>query len=136
MTILLDANVLIALTVADHVHHLQAEQWLAGRRSQGFATTPSTQGTLLRHLIRNAVPASSALQLLTLTTADPRHTFWPDDQPYDAAMLRGVIGHRQVTDAYLAGLARHRQSRIATFDAGFAAGYGDIVELIAVEIAD
>ena len=130
MTILLDANVLIALTVADHAHHSQAEQWLAGQHSQEFATTPITQGTLLRHLIRNAVPAASALELLTLTTADPRHSFWPDDLPYDAATLRGVIGHRQVTDAYLAALARHRQSRIATFDAGFAARHGDIAELL------
>jgi len=130
VTILLDANVLIALTVADHAHHPQAEQWLASQPNQEFATTPMTQGTLLRHLIRNAVPAASALELLTLTTADPRHTFWPDDVPYDFATLRGVVGHRQVADAYLAAIVRRRQSRIATFDAGFAASHGDIAELI------
>lgn len=130
MTFLLDANVLIALTVADHAHHPYAEQWLAQQHSQEFATTPITQGTLLRHLIRNAVPAASALELLTLTTTDPRHTFWPDDLPYDSATLRGVVGHRQVTDAYLAALTRRRQSRIATFDAGFAASHSDIAELI------
>ncbi len=130
MTTLLDANVLIALTVADHVHHEQAEQWLARQPIQEFATTPITQGTLLRYLIRNAVPTASALELLALTTADPRHTFWPDDVPYDSASLRGVIGHRQVTDAYLAAMARRRRSRLATFDAGFAASHSDIAELI------
>lgn len=41
MTTLLDANVLIALVVADHVHHDPAEVWLAG--SPGlFATCPIT----------------------------------------------------------------------------------------------
>lgn len=130
MTTLFDSNVLIALTVADHVHHVQAEQWLARQPIQEFATTPITQGTLLRHLIRNAVPAVSALELLALTTADARHTFWADDVPYDSATLRGVVGHRQVTDAYLATMARRRQGRIATFDAGFAASHSDIAELI------
>ena len=130
MTILLDANVLIALTVADHAHPPQAEQWVASQPTQEFPATPIFQGTLLRHLIRNAVPATSAFELLTRTTADPRHTFWPDDLPYDSATLRGVVGHRQVTEAYLAAMVRRRQSRIATFDTGFATGHGDIAELV------
>jgi len=35
-----------------------------------------------------------------------RHVFWPDDRPYDGVALRGVIGHRQVIDGYLAALSR------------------------------
>ena len=132
MTTLLDANVLIALTVADHIHHARATQWLAGQASQAFATTPITQGALLRHLIRNSVPAAIAVELMTQTTADARHVFWSDDVPYDDVMLRGLIGHRQVTDAYLAALARNQGGRIATFDAGFAASHNDIAELIAM----
>ena len=130
MTILLDANVLIALTVADHIHHPRASRWFAAQPARTFATTPITQGTLLRYLIRNPVPAATAIELMTRTTADARHVFWPDNVPYDLAMLRGVVGHRQVTDAYLAALARTRGGRIATFDAGFAASHGDIAELI------
>lgn len=130
MTILLDGNVLIALTVEDHLHHIQAETWMAGQTPVEFATTPITQGTLLRLLIRNSVRAADAIELMTRTTADPRHTFWADDCPYDDKTLRGVIGHRQVTDAYLASLARHRGGRIATFDSGFAATHPDVAELI------
>ena len=130
MTVLLDGNVLIALTVADHVHHAQAERWLADRPTQTFATAPITQGTLLRILIRNSVSAIDAIALMTSTTTDPRHTFWADDLPYDSMTLRGVIGHRQVTDSYLASLARKRGGRIATFDAGFAASHHDVAELI------
>lgn len=44
--------------------------------------------------------------------------------------MAGVIGHRQVADAYLAGLARARGGRLATFDAGLAALHPDVAELV------
>lgn len=45
MTVLLDANVLIALVVAEHVHHDAAADWLMASDT-GFATCPMTQGSL------------------------------------------------------------------------------------------
>jgi predicted nucleic acid-binding protein len=42
----------------------------------------------------------------------------------------GVIGHRQVTDAYLAALARQRGGRLATFDAGLAQLHPDVAQLV------
>lgn len=42
----------------------------------------------------------------------------------------GVIGHRQVTDAHLAALARHHGGRVAILDRGFAALHDDVVDLI------
>lgn len=51
MTVLLDAKVLIALLVADHIHHDAAEVWFGGMGT-GFATCPITQGSLLRLLVR------------------------------------------------------------------------------------
>jgi uncharacterized protein len=91
---------------------------------------PITQGTLLRLLIRNGIPADDAIELLEATTVHPNHRFWTDDAPYDSAVVSGVIGHRQVTDAYLAAQARLRNARLATFDAGLAAAHPDVVELI------
>jgi predicted nucleic acid-binding protein len=44
--------------------------------------------------------------------------------------MDGVIGHRQVTDAYLAQLARQHNARLATFDAGLAALHSDVADLI------
>jgi predicted nucleic acid-binding protein len=44
MTTLLDASVLIALVVADHVHHEPAEEWLSSAGTI-FATCPITQGS-------------------------------------------------------------------------------------------
>jgi uncharacterized protein len=107
VTVLLDANVLIALLVEDHVHHGAAEDWFVGI-SGSFATCPITQGSLMRLLIREGQEASAAQEILTGTVADPRHEFWPDDVPYSAVPTQGIIGHRQVTDAYLARLARAR----------------------------
>lgn len=43
--VLLDANVLVALAVADHEMHDRAASWL-GRRE--FALCPITEGALLR----------------------------------------------------------------------------------------
>ncbi|GLY63497.1 hypothetical protein [Amycolatopsis taiwanensis] len=44
--------------------------------------------------------------------------------------LNGVLGHRQVTDAYLAQLARAHGGRLATFDPGLATLHTDIADLL------
>ena len=61
------------------------------------------------------------------------HEFWPDDLSYQDVPVRGVIGHRQVTDAYLAQLARKNKGRVATFDKGFAGLHPDVTDLIPTE---
>lgn len=129
MTVLLDANVLIALLVDDHVHHRAAENWFIDM-SGNFATCPITQGSLMRLLIREGQPAAAARAVLNGTLADPRHEFWADDVPYTDVSIRGMIGHRQVTDAYLAQLARAHESRLATFDQAMAKLHHDVVELV------
>lgn len=129
MTTLLDANVLVALLVADHVHHDPAEDWLS-RYSGAFATCPITEGTLVRLLIRQGQTAQDAQAVLDGLSANPRHEFWPDSVAYAHVDLRGTIGHRQVTDAYLAQLARTRQGRLATFDHGLAELHRDVTDLV------
>jgi toxin-antitoxin system PIN domain toxin len=129
VTVLLDANVLIALLVEDHVHHVAAENWFIGMRGK-FATCPITQGSLMRLLIREGQSASTAQEILTGTTANPQHEFWPDDIPYTDVPTQGIIGHRQVSDAYLAQLARAHESRLATFDQAMAKLHHDVAELV------
>lgn len=131
MTTLLDANVLIALVVADHVHHDAAEEWL--ERTPGrFAACPITQGSLVRLLLREGKPAEVALTVLSALGTDERYEFWPDDIAYSHVPMAGVVGHRQVTDAYLAQLARQRDGRLASFDRGLAELHDDVVDLVAV----
>lgn len=129
MTLLLDANVLVALCAADHVHHDLTSIWFA-QTHEPFATTPITQGSALRFLLREGVDVASALEVLRSVTGHRRHEFWPDDVPFSADMLRGVIGHRQVTDAYLANQARRRGGKIATLDKGLVALHADVATLV------
>jgi uncharacterized protein len=126
---LLDANVLIALLVDDHVHHASAERWFAGLTGN-FATCPITQGSLTRLLIRAGQPAETARVILAGTAAHPRHEFWPDDVSYADVPTRGIVGHRQVTDAYLAQLARAHGARLATFDQALAKLHTDVADLV------
>jgi uncharacterized protein len=132
VTVLLDANLLIALVVADHVHHQAAESWLAGQTDR-FATCPITQGSLMRLLIRQGQPADTATTAVRGMSSHPRHDFWSDDVSYTDVRTSGVIGHRQVTDAYLAQLARARGGRLASFDQGLAELHRDVVDLIPTE---
>lgn len=128
-TTLLDANVLIALLVADHVHHDAAESWFV-RLPDRFATCPITEGSLIRLMIRQGQPADAAQAVISTVALDTRHEFWPDTISYSGVLLQGVIGHRQVTDAYLAQLARARSGRLATFDKGLATLHHDVAELV------
>ena len=128
MTDLLDANVLIALGDAEHVHHEAVEDWFV--RSLSFATCPVTQGALLRHSLRRGAELSEATEVLSSLTSSDRHEFWPDDLGHSDVHLRGVVGHRQVTAAYLAGLSRARGGRLATLDRGLALLHPDVALLI------
>ena len=128
MTVLLDANLLIALHDEDHVHHDVAEEWSGGVGP--MATCPITQGAVVRHLLRRGRTVADAARALDSLTGSGRYEFWPDDLPYAAVDLAGIVGHRQVTDAYLAGLARVRSGRLATLDRGLAALHADVAVLI------
>ncbi len=122
VTCLLDGNVLVALIDRSHVHHPAAIRWFAAHAG-GFATCPITQGTLVRLLMRfgAVADAAGAVAVLQQLCRHPQHEFWADDIGYADIAWTGVLGHRQVTDAYLAELARHRGARLATFDRGLAA---------------
>jgi len=129
VTVLLDANVLIALLVDDHVHHASAETWFAGL-ADGIATCPITQGSLMRLLVREGQTADAASSVIRGVAADPRHEFWPDDVAYTDVPTAGIVGHRQVTDAYLAQLARSRGCRLATFDQAMVRLHADVAEQV------
>jgi len=121
---LLDVNVLVALFDPDHVHHEAAHDWLADRATEGWATCPVTESGFIRVLANPQYagvlvrPASLARHLGRFRRAS-RHEFWPadvsllDTQLFD---LSRAVGHRQLTDVYLLGLAVSRGGVLATFD--------------------
>ena len=130
--VLLDGNVLVALANEAHVHHAAARRWFLAEKSP-YATCPITQGTLLRLLQITGMVAkpSEAVMVLRGFVEHPRHRFWPDDLGYLQIDWQGVLGHRQVTDAYLVALAKKHGGRLATFDKGLAALHKGVAELVA-----
>lgn len=129
MTALLDANVLIALVVSEHVHHDAAAEWLSVSGT-GFATCPITHGSLVRFLVRTGQSAAAAREVVSAVESANRHEFWPDSVSFADVEVGGVVGHRQVTDAYLAQLARSRKGQLATLDSGLAHLHSDVAVLI------
>ena len=128
-TYLLDANVLIALTVAEHEHHGRTSTWSAG--IERFAVCPVVEGALVRFLIRIGESARVAQDLLRAIHAVPGCEFWPDSPSYVTTDLGEVRGHRQVTDAYLVGLAAARTDAfLATLDQGLVQSWPDRTVLI------
>ncbi|MFT4189225.1 MAG: PIN domain-containing protein [Aeromicrobium sp.] len=125
---LLDANVLIALTITDHEHHDVAARWAADVHH--FALCPISEGALARFLIRVGESPATVRAVVSALHASPRCVFWPDSISYADAGLDHVIGHRQVTDAYLVSLAAHHGGTLATFDQGVASAQPEKVELI------
>ena len=123
---LLDVNLLIALAWPSHVHHELAQAWFARTRRAGFRTCPVTEAGFVR-ISSNpkfspvAATPADALALLDQITRLPEHEFWPDDLSLQAALSKIrplVASHRQITDAYLAGLATSHGGILATLDRG------------------
>jgi len=126
---LLDTNLLIALLWPSHERHDRALKWFTRHRAKGWATCPFTQAGFVRIVSnpafsRDAVRPHEAIQVLTANTAANDHIFWTDDLPLaDAVAFAGVrlIGHQQMTDAYLLGLAIRHGGMLATLDHRIAA---------------
>lgn len=129
ITYLLDANVLIALIAREHVHHERVSSWAAEVRS--FALCPIVEGALIRFAVRLGASAAEAQQSLSLVRQRQGYEFWSEELSYGDADLHGVLGHRQVTDAYLASLVAGRSgSLLATLDQGLAAARPKVTLLI------
>lgn len=133
MIVLLDASVLIACV--DDVHLIHRDAWTALDRLPNdakIATCAITQLALLRYLMRfhESLCIDHAIALLSAVTRGPRHLFLKQEVEPAHGRWFGVIGHAQVTDAYLADIARANGAKLLTADRGMAALHHDVAELI------
>ena len=123
---LLDANLLIALTHAAHIHHAEAHAWFAERPKRPWASCALTQLAFVRltsiaQVVGEHITPEQAMQALAAMAAQPQHSYWAESpEPLTMATLNSaaLVGHRQVTDAYLLGLAAHQRQCLATLDRG------------------
>lgn len=124
---LLDVNILLALFWEDHQSHDLVLGWFKETGKHSFATCGITQSGFVRlsanpQYSNKAVSVPEGIEILSTITDLPGHTFWPVDigiREATARFVRGLYGHRQVTDAYLLGLAIHHDGKLVTLDRGF-----------------
>lgn len=124
MRLLLDVNVWVALFDDAHIHNTQAFE-LFQRPGLKIATCAPTENGVLQVLnlpgyAKRATPGFEAVrQKLTLACSDVDHAFWScsislrDDNVLNWTR---IMGHNQITDAYLLALATHHGGALATFD--------------------
>lgn len=121
---LLDVNVLAALLWSAHESHDRVQRWFARNAKAGWATCPFTQAAAVRILSNpafspDALTVEEAIAVLDASLEHPSHRFWPDNISFMEAVqpFRGrLVGHQQVTDAYLLGLAMRHGGKLVTLD--------------------
>ncbi len=128
---LLDGNVLVALAIDTHEFHERVRRWFDSQ-VEPFATCAITEGTLLRvHMqVAKDRSAAAAWSVLEAIHQMPDHLFWNDGFSYREVSFSGLTGLKQVTDAWLAELARRHQAQLATLDIALAALHSDVGYLI------
>ena len=132
---LLDANLLIAMCVPEHLHHGDSMRWLASIGKSVLALCAISEGALVRQALRENPRAgiANSIAILGAVKAWPGCQFWTDSLSYTEIDWRGVIGHKQVTDAYLVALAKLKNAQLASFDRGLAALRPDVVHLVPIQ---
>jgi len=96
-----------------------------------IATCPITQGAVLRVAMKaGGLTFAEAQLMLDSIVGRPNHQFIADSVPYSSVSGFGLFGHQQVTDAYLAQLARDSGLRLATLDRAQAALHSDVAEWV------
>jgi toxin-antitoxin system PIN domain toxin len=132
MTWLLDRNVLVAMSLNGHPHHDRVHDWLATVRDDHFATCPVTEGTLLRLHMQQAYDKTAGAAWIVLSDlhAHPKHVFWPENFSYTEISPTRLTGYRQVTDAWLAELAKRKDGKLATLDEAISVLWPDSTLLI------
>jgi toxin-antitoxin system PIN domain toxin len=128
---LVDANVLVALSLEAHAHHTAAHVWLGTLGTADvLLNCPTTDAAFIRLLMNPAVvgpatysAASAVGQLEALKDwGGPRWRTIADDATLAAptidreTLLTSLVGHKQVTDFHLLNLAAKHDARLATFD--------------------
>ena len=126
---LLDANSLIALGWPAHEQHERMHTWFARHARAGWATCAPTQSAFVR-IISQPVFAGRALavaevaEVLRRNLAHPAHRLLPLDFGFDEVLrlcTGGIVGHRQLSDAWLLSAAIRARTKLLTFDRGIGA---------------
>lgn len=123
---LLDVNVLLALLWSSHPDFEVADKWFHANAKTGWATCALTQAGFIRISAQKSFrhsdrPIADIADGLDKATAGSSHRFLKIDFPFKTVRetcTGGVVGHRQITDAYLLTLAIKNKAKFISLDAG------------------
>jgi toxin-antitoxin system PIN domain toxin len=124
---LLEVNVLAALTSDEHEHYQRAHDWLDSLdKYDEWAICPLTDAGYIRLAANPATrvgPGSirRATEVLAEIQKLPGYSFWPITESWltlTAPFATRISGHRQVTGAFLLGLAIREDGVLVTFERG------------------
>lgn len=125
---LLDANALIALLWPAHSHHDDVLRWfkreVVSAPGAVWFTCPFTQAAFVRVVAQPAfhepiVSVGEATALLSRNTTLHQHRYLAADLQWIDVMKHctgGIVGHRQITDAWLITIAHKARAKLVSFD--------------------
>lgn len=123
MIYLIDVNLFYAFHIPPHTHYQRSQTWFRQHLSEQFATCSISEMGLIRLLMSNVdgiqYEYDEAVMAVEGFRKRPQHLYW-SEMPNLDKLIRPVAhrlqGHRQITDAYLLGLAAHHNAKLATLD--------------------
>lgn len=117
---LLDVNALVAALWAAHVHHARLHKWLTALPATDTVLTCGLTEIGFLRVINAAygVPVNEAKAALA-AFRQRGNLGYLEATPSPLDALPGwARSHKQMTDAYLVGLAEHHGAKLATLDRG------------------
>jgi len=118
---LLDVNILVALFDPGHIHHRSVARWF-GTPGLQWGVCAFSEAGFLRVSIGTAAgrrTLEQAANIIKSFSNDPNFSYWPMRASWASLtepFQRRVYGHRQITDAYLLGLAIKEKGVLVTLD--------------------
>jgi uncharacterized protein len=121
--LLLDVNALMALAWPNHQFHTAVLERLDQRPASRWATCALTQLGFVRlssnpKVVEVRKTPAEAVGLLADLIRDRQHVYLESlpALPQTASVFRQLLGHQQVTDAYLLGVAEASDATLLTLD--------------------
>jgi uncharacterized protein len=121
---LLDVNSLVALTARSHVHHRLVKEWFYASPGLHWELCAFTEAGFLRNATAprsGQITMSEATAILKQLAEHPGYHYLPitaDWQTLCSPFFKRLYGTKQVTDAYLLGLALRERLVLVTMDKG------------------
>jgi uncharacterized protein len=121
---LLDVNVLYALTARDHIHHSVVKAWFYASPALRWAICPFTEAGYIRNATASRpgqIEMAEATAILKKLAQHPGYHYLPitgDWHTLCGPFFKRLYGAKQVTDAYLLGLAVREGLALVTIDKG------------------